>query len=579
MIRFQTATLVMAAAALVAAGASVHASEKAVNAGGLDLLHFNFKTAMTKSVVAPGARGRIDGKIVRQGSTEDQRLRISLTKLSPNTLYHLSALVGDATNPVTVAGFTTNKKGAFTISYGRNNATHPFVLGGPLPPVLGSVCNIRDLRIVSGATDIALQADVTHANKWEYLVNRSMTNSGFAAGALGRLRIKGNQRTTQFRLHASGLTPSTGHRLTFNGTAAGTYSTDKSGGLTVRTLPQGAPRLLDIRSIGLNETAGNNVVLVSSGLGVPCTATLAMTPTITSKNPNPVTGSNGAQIFTINGTNFLSGLTVTLRDVTNNQTFTSSPITSQTSTQIVINPNFSTASAIWSVEVINPGNSSSGQSRFQVIAPNVAGQLPVPLGAAASFAILAGSTVTNIGPTTINGDLGVSAGSAVTGFPPGTVVGTQHVTDPTAAQAQLDLTTAYNDAAGRTLGPVSVAGNIGGLTLPPGLYKSSGSLEISSGDLTLDAKGDANAVFIFQIASTLSTTSGRQVTLIGNAKAANVFWQVGTSATLGTTTAFKGTIMADQSISLATGATLDGRALARIAGVTLQSNAVTVPIP
>jgi hypothetical protein len=179
----------------------------------------------------------------------------------------------------------------------------------------------------------------------------------------------------------------------------------------------------------------------------------------------------------------------------------------------------------------------------------------------------------------VTGDLGVSPGTAVTGFPPGTIVGAQHAGDPTAAQGVADLTTAYNDAAGRTLCAVTVAGNIGGQTLTPGLYKSTSSLEISSGNLTLDAQGDANAVFIFQMASTLTTTSGRQVTLSGGAKSTNVFWQVGTSATLGTTSAFQGTIMADQAITLNTGATLNGRALARIAAVTLDSNTIVKPVP
>jgi hypothetical protein len=177
----------------------------------------------------------------------------------------------------------------------------------------------------------------------------------------------------------------------------------------------------------------------------------------------------------------------------------------------------------------------------------------------------------------VTGDLGVSPGTSVTGFPPGTISGATHAGDATAATAKVDLTTAYNDAAGRTLGAVTVSGNLGGLTLTPGLYKSTSSLAISSGDLTLDAQGDANAVFIFQMASTLTTTSGRQVILSGSAKPANIFWQVGSSATLGTTSVFQGTIMADQSITLTTGATLNGRALARTGAVTLDTNSVVKP--
>ena len=128
--------------------------------------------------------------------------------------------------------------------------------------------------------------------------------------------------------------------------------------------------------------------------------------------------------------------------------------------------------------------------------------------------------------------------------------GAIHAGDPTAAQAQGDLTTAYNDAAGRTVGAIAVAGNLGGLTLTPGLYKSTSSLEISSGDLTLDAQGDPNAVFIFQMGSTLTTTVGRQVILSGGAKAANIYWQVGSSATLGTISVVKGNILALASITL-----------------------------
>jgi hypothetical protein len=197
------------------------------------------------------------------------------------------------------------------------------------------------------------------------------------------------------------------------------------------------------------------------------------------------------------------------------------------------------------------------------------------LGSSANLAILAGSAVTSTGATVITGDMALSPGTSIGGFPPGILNGTQHINDAAATQGKLDLTAAYNDAAGRTSTDiVTLSGNIGGLTLTPGLYKSTSSLAISSGDLTLDAKGNANAVFIIQIATTFTTTSGRKVILSGGALASNIFWQVGSSATFGTTSVMKGTVMAMQSITLNTGAKIDGKVLARTGGVTMAGNTI-----
>jgi len=201
------------------------------------------------------------------------------------------------------------------------------------------------------------------------------------------------------------------------------------------------------------------------------------------------------------------------------------------------------------------------------------------LGSADSFAVLAGSTVTNTENTTINGDIGVWPGTAYTGEGTVTHTGTQHLNDAVAQTAQGDLTTAYNALASM---PVSIFGNLtdrnlGGLTLEPGVYNFT-SDALLTGTLSLDAQGNNNEAWVFQIGTALITAPNSAVQFINlgtnNGLDNGIFWQVGSSATIGSLTAFKGNILADQSVTINTGATLDGRALARIAAVTMQGNTI-----
>jgi hypothetical protein len=219
---------------------------------------------------------------------------------------------------------------------------------------------------------------------------------------------------------------------------------------------------------------------------------------------------------------------------------------------------------------------------FTTQAAACAGPPVVPLLTAGNFKVLAGSTVTNTNtPTTITGgDLGVSPGTSVTGFPPGVLIApaVMHVADPTAAQAQLDLTAAYNYAAGIVLpAPQVLAGDLTGLTLAEGTYKTSSSTGILTVGGILTLTGNSSSVFVFQIGSTLTTLSTTQVVLTGGVLPSNVFWQVGSSATLGTNSVFVGNVMALASITLNTGATLQGRALARNGAVTLDDNTIFDP--
>jgi hypothetical protein len=317
---------------------------------------------------------------------------------------------------------------------------------------------------------------------------------------------------------------------------------------------------------------------------VVCPA-IAIISTTFSKAMNPATIINGSTFTVIGPGGAGVAGTVTYVAATNVATFTPSvPLTPSATFTATINTgatdtygNNLAANFTWTFTT-SPVCSAPVLPVVPPTPPSPAP--PSPLGAACTFGILAGSTVTNVAgtATSVSGDVGVWPGTAITGFgSPASITGALHAGDAVAQAAQGDLTTAYNNAAGEAGGAILPA-DIGGLTLAPGVYKTTSaqpSLGIT-GNLTLS--GPASGVWVFQIQTTLTTAAGNsQVILAGGALSKNVFWQVGSSATLGTNTIFTGNIMANISVTATTGATLNGRALARTGAVTLDTNKVVVP--
>ena len=209
---------------------------------------------------------------------------------------------------------------------------------------------------------------------------------------------------------------------------------------------------------------------------------------------------------------------------------------------------------------------------------SIAAQPTVDLKTAYNFAVLGGTTVTNTGTSVVNGDLGLSPGLSVIGFPPGVLNGTEYVSDAAANQAQIDLTAAYDTIVGQPV-TATLAEDLGGQTLVPGVYNSITGKFTITGTLTLDGGNDPNAIFIFQTDETLTTAGSSIVNLINGVQPFNVHWQVGSSATLGTSSDFKGNILALTSITATTSATVNGRLLARNGAVTLDTNNITIIKP
>jgi hypothetical protein len=254
------------------------------------------------------------------------------------------------------------------------------------------------------------------------------------------------------------------------------------------------------------------------------------------------------------------------------------------------------ANTQFTATISNQVKDLSGNTLVAGVAPNPwsfttsgvvsAGQGAVNFGTAGSFAVMATSSITSTGPVIINGDVALNPGTSQ-GIPPAQVNGTIHVDDAVAIKAQSDLLAAYNDAANRSTNSLSLVGNMGGLTFTPGLWTNSTAVMISgagaNNNVTLDAQGDPNAVFIFQAGSSLTTGTSSQVILINGAKASHIYWVVGTSATLGVTSTFEGNILAGASITINTGSVVEGNMFVGAAGgagtATVNASMVSVPAP
>jgi hypothetical protein len=557
---------------------------------GSSVLHFMLSTDMVSSGADSNARGHIDAALSRSGNANNQRLKISLTNLDPNSEYQLLAFIGDDSNLRSATSFTTDAKGAYAVTYvqkcpGKSNSG-----GQPLPNSLDPISHIHQLDIVKDGNVV-----LTGVFGSDIQPDCDAPTVSFTVPASGDVDVPANQAIAA--TFSEAMNPLTINKTSFTlkkgkivvpGTVtyAGTTALFTPASALASSAVYTATITTKAKDLAGNGLASNFVWSFTTGAATDTTApTVLSTVPFNTATDVPVSqtlaatfseamdhSTIGTSTFTLTGPGATPVTGIVAYDTV------SHVATFAPSSALTLNTAYTATITTGAKDLAGNPLDTDATWGFTTAA-NAVGQASVVLGSSGGFAVLAGSTVTSTGGTTVNGDLGLSPGTAVTGFGPGLVNGAVHAGDSAAAQAQLDLTTAYNDAAGRTVGAVTIAGNLGGRTLTPGLYKSTSSLEISSGDLTLDAQGNANAVFIFQIASTLTTTAGRQVILSGGAKAANIFWQVGSSATLGTTSVVKGTIMADQSITLATGATLEGRALARIAAVTMDSNTVTIPAP
>jgi hypothetical protein len=505
----------------------------------------------------------------------------------PNTA--VSATFNVAMNPATINGTTFTLTGPGTtpvagvVTYSTPGNTAIFT-----PSSVLALGTLYTATITTGATDV-YGLGLTSNFVWTFTTGvnpciapavisdtplNGVCPDTVVTATFGQAMNPAMINGTTFTLTGPGATPVVGV-VTYAGSTA-TFT--PSGALTLNTLYTATI------TTGAQDTFGNalasNFVWTFTTSTTPCAPTVISTAPPTGSSgicPNTLvvaTFSEAMNAATITGTTFTvtgPGVTPVVGTVTYDA---ASDAATFTPTGALALSTLYTATLTTGVQDLS-GNPLASDYVWTFTTAAAACQATVPLGTACMFGSLGGATVTNSGPTNVTGDIGVWAGTSITGFPPGTLTGTEYQDDAVAMTAQGDLTTAYNFAAAAPGGAILPA-DLGGETLVPGVYKTTSaqpSLGIT-GNLTLSGNG----VYIFQIVSTLTTAANNSdVILSGGATAEDVFWQVGSSATLGTTTTFAGTIMAQASVSLDTGATLNGRALARTGGVTMLSNQVNVP--